>query len=119
METLKAHFRPEFINRLDEIIVFNSLGMEEIKQIVDIQLEHLRERLSDRKLDIRLTGRAKETLAAEGFDPNYGARPLKRVMQREIQDNLARKMLEGDFAEGDLIEVDVDSGGAFTFTRQE
>jgi len=117
METLKVHFRPEFLNRLDEIIVFNPLGMEEIRKIVDMQIEYLRGRLADRKLDIRLTERAKEALAAEGFDPNYGARPLKRVIQREVQDNLARKMLEGDFAEGDLIEVDVDSSGDFTFTR--
>jgi ATP-dependent Clp protease ATP-binding subunit ClpB len=117
LETLKAHFRPEFLNRLDEIIVFNPLGMEEIEQIVDIQIEHLRARLADRKLDIHLTERAKETLAAEGFDPNYGARPLKRVIQREVQDNLARRLLEGEFSEGDLIEVDVDAGGNFTFAR--
>jgi len=117
METLKAHFRPEFLNRLDEIIVFNPLGMEQIKQIVDIQTEHLRRRLADRKLDIVLTERAKEVLASEGFDPNYGARPLKRVMQRQIQDNLARRLLEGEFSEGDLIEVDVDADGNFTFTR--
>ncbi len=117
MDTLKAHFRPEFLNRLDEIIVFNPLGMEEIKQIVDIQLDHLRARLADRKLDIRLTGRAKEVLASEGFDPNYGARPLKRVLQREIQDSLARRLLEGEFSEGDLIEVDVDADGRFTFAR--
>jgi ATP-dependent Clp protease ATP-binding subunit ClpB len=117
METLKVHFRPEFLNRLDEIIIFNSLGMEEIKQIVDIQIENLRERLADRKLDIILTDRAKETLAAEGFDPNYGARPLKRVIQRQIQDNLARKLLEADFEEGDLIEIDADASGDFTFNR--
>jgi ATP-dependent Clp protease ATP-binding subunit ClpB len=117
LETLKAHFRPEFLNRLDEIIVFNALGMEEIKQIVDIQIQYLRGRLAQRKLDIRLTDRAKEVLASEGFDPNYGARPLKRVIQREIQDNLARRMLEGEFSEGDLIEVDVDPDGNFTFTR--
>jgi len=117
LETLKVHFRPEFLNRLDEIIVFNSLGMEEIKKIVDIQVEYLRVRLADRKLDIILTDRAKEVLAAEGFDPNYGARPLKRVIQRQIQDNLARRLLEGDFGEGDLIEVDVDESGDFTFSR--
>ncbi|MGQ9476368.1 MAG: ATP-dependent chaperone ClpB [Actinomycetota bacterium] len=117
METLKAHFRPEFLNRLDEIIVFNSLGMEEIKKIVDIQVEYLRRRLADRKLDIRLTERAKEVLASEGFDPHYGARPLKRVIQREIQDRLAVKLLEGEFQEGDLIEVDVNSDGEFTFAR--
>ncbi|MEW6554374.1 MAG: ATP-dependent chaperone ClpB [Actinomycetota bacterium] len=116
LENLKGHFRPEFLNRLDEIIVFNALGMEEIKQIVDIQIEYLRGRLASRKLDIRLTDRAKDTLAAEGFDPNYGARPLKRVIQREIQDNLARRLLEGEFGEGDLIEVDAVDGN-FTFTR--
>jgi ATP-dependent Clp protease ATP-binding subunit ClpB len=117
METLKAHFRPEFLNRLDEIIIFNPLGMEEIKKIVDIQIDYLRRRLADRKLDIRVTDRAKEVLASEGFDPNYGARPLKRVIQREIQDRLALKLLEGEFKEGDLIEVDVDSEGNFTFQR--
>ena len=117
METLKSRFRPEFLNRLDEIIVFSPLGIEEIKRIVDIQLEYLRTRLADRKLDIRLTERAKEVLASEGFDPHYGARPLKRVMQREIQDNLARRLLEGEFSEGDLIEVDVDAEGKFTFAR--
>jgi ATP-dependent Clp protease ATP-binding subunit ClpB len=117
LETLKAHFRPEFLNRLDEVIVFNSLGMEDIKQIVDIQIDYLRRRLAERKLDIKLTDRAKEVLASEGFDPNYGARPLKRVIQREIQDKLARELLEGEFSEGDLIEVDVDPDGEFTFTR--
>ncbi len=117
MGTLKAHFRPEFLNRLDEIIIFNGLGMEEIKQIVDIQLERLRARLAERKLDIRLSERAKEVLASEGFDPHFGARPLKRVMQREIQDRLAVKLLEGEFKEGDLVEVDVDTEGVFTFQR--
>ena len=117
LETMRLHFRPEFINRLDEVIVFNPLGMEEIKLIVDIQVEYLRGRLAERKLDIRLTDRAREMLASEGFDPNYGARPLKRVIQREIQDNLARRLLEGDFSEGDLIEVDVDREGNFTFAR--
>jgi ATP-dependent Clp protease ATP-binding subunit ClpB len=117
VELLRQYFRPEFLNRLDEIIVFNPLGMEEIKQIVDIQLERLRERLAARKLDIRLTERAKETLARQGFDPHFGARPLKRVIQREIQDRLARKLLEGEFKEGDLIEVDVNEAGEFIFTR--
>ncbi len=117
MEALKASFRPEFLNRLDEVIIFNPLGMQEIKQIVDIQLGYLRERLADRKLDIELTERAKEVLAAEGFDPNYGARPLKRVIQREIQDRLARRLLEGEFAEGDTVLVDVDPQGDFSFTR--
>jgi ATP-dependent Clp protease ATP-binding subunit ClpB len=117
LETLKAHFRPEFLNRLDEIITFNSLAFEQIKQIVDIQIEYLRRRLAERKLDIHLTDKAKEQLASEGFDPNYGARPLRRVIQREIQDNLAKKMLEGRMGEGDVVEVDVDEHGAFTFNR--
>ena len=113
LETLKGHFRPEFLNRLDEIIIFNSLTFEEIRRIVAIQIDYLRRRLADRKLDIRLTERAEELLASQGFDPNFGARPLRRVIQREIQDRLAKKMLEGGLAEGDLIEVDVDEHGAF------
>ncbi|MEJ5187287.1 MAG: AAA family ATPase, partial [Candidatus Geothermincolales bacterium] len=117
VDLLRQYFRPEFLNRLDEIIVFNPLGLDEIKQIVGIQVERLRERLSARKLDIRLTDRAKERLAREGFDPHFGARPLKRVIQREIQDRLARKLLEGEFKEGDLIEVDVNESGEFVFTR--
>ncbi len=117
MEALKGQFRPEFLNRLDEIIIFNPLGMKEIKQIVDIQIGYLRKRLADRKLDIELTDRAKEVIAEEGFDPNYGARPLKRVIQREVQDRLARKLLEGVFTEGDLIQVDVDPDGNFTFEK--
>ncbi len=117
LETLKAHFRPEFLNRLDEIIIFNSLAFEQIKQIVGIQVDYLRRRLADRKLDIRLTDKAKEQLASEGFDPNYGARPLRRVIQREIQDNLAKKMLEGQMGEGDVVDVDVDKHGAFTFNK--
>ncbi len=117
MEALRLNFRPEFLNRLDEVIIFNQLGLEEIKRIVDIQVECLRKRLADRKLDIRLTGRAKEAIASEGFDPDYGARPLKRVIQREVQDGLARRMLTGEFTEGDTIQVDVGPDGAFTFTR--
>ncbi|OFW57262.1 MAG: ATP-dependent chaperone ClpB [Candidatus Solincola sediminis] len=117
LETLRSHFRPEFLNRLDEIIIFNALSFEKIKKIVDIQLDYLRRRLADRRLDIGLTDKALEQLASEGFDPNFGARPLRRAIQREIQDNLARKMLEGDFVEGDMIQVDVDGPGAFTFTK--
>ena len=117
MEALRASFRPEFLNRLDEVIIFNQLGLEEIKRIVDIQVEYLRARLADRKLDIRLSDRAKEVIASEGFDPDYGARPLKRVIQREVQDRLARRLLEGEFGEGDTVSVDVDPDGTFTFTR--
>jgi ATP-dependent Clp protease ATP-binding subunit ClpB len=116
MEALRLSFRPEFLNRLDEVIIFNQLGLEEIKRIVDIQVEYLRKRLAERKLDLRLTERAKEVIASEGFDPDYGARPLKRVIQREVQDGLARRMLSGEFGEGDTVLVDVDPDGIFTFT---
>ncbi len=116
-ESMRAHFRPEFINRLDEIIVFNSLGIEQITQIVEIQTRYLAQRLAGRKLDIDLTDAVKEMLALEGFDPDYGARPLKRVIQREIQDRLAKLLLEGVFAEGDRIQVDLDASGQVTFRK--
>ncbi len=116
---MRSSFRPEFLNRLDEIVIFNQLGLTEIKRIVDIQLDYLRARLADRKLGIELTGQAKEVIASEGFDPDYGARPLKRVIQREVQDRLARRLLEGEFGEGDTILVDVDPAGAFTFERSQ
>jgi len=114
-DALKNHFRPEFLNRIDEIIVFNSLSEEHIKQIVDIQLGQLKKRLAERHLDIEVTDAAKSTLAHEGYDPTYGARPLKRTIQREIQDKLAMKLLEGEFKEGDRILVDADASGNLTF----
>ena len=114
-DALKSHFRPEFLNRIDEIIVFNSLSEENIKQIVDIQLRQLKKRLAERHLDIEVTDAAKSVLAHEGYDPTYGARPLKRAIQREIQDKLAMLLLEGKFKEGDRILVDADSEGKLTF----
>lgn len=117
MESMRAHFRPEFINRLDEVIVFSSLGIAEITQIVEIQVGYLKARLAERKLDIELTEAAKERLALEGFDADYGARPLKRVIQREVQDPLAKLLLEAGFAEGDRIQVDLDADGRFTFGK--
>ncbi|MGQ9523500.1 MAG: ATP-dependent chaperone ClpB [Armatimonadota bacterium] len=109
-EALRAHFRPEFLNRIDEVIIFNSLGAEQIKQIVDIQIRALQARLKDRRLDIQPTERARELLAQEGWDPSYGARPLKRTIQRLVQNQLAKKLLEGAFKEGDRIEVDAEDG---------
>ena len=109
-EALRTQFRPEFLNRIDEIIIFNSLELEQIKQIVEIQLSHLRARLKEKKLDLVLTDEAKEFLAKEGFDPVYGARPLKRTIQREVQNPLAKKLLEGEYKEGDVIKVSVDKG---------
>ncbi|MHB8780500.1 MAG: ATP-dependent chaperone ClpB [Candidatus Geothermincolia bacterium] len=114
MESMRAHFRPEFINRLDEIIIFKQLALEQIGQIVDIQLVRLQERLAERGLTLEVTPAARERLAFEGFDPDYGARPLKRVLQREIQDRLAKQVLEGRFTEGDLIGIDLDAGGDIT-----
>jgi ATP-dependent Clp protease ATP-binding subunit ClpB len=110
-EALRAHFKPEFLNRIDEIIIFHSLSKEHIEAIIDIQMKYLRKRLADKKFDIILKDGAKEFLAQQGYDPTYGARPLKRAISRYIQDPLALKLLEGAFAPGDTIEVRVNSGG--------
>jgi len=120
MDALRAQFRPEFLNRIDEIIVFNKLGIEEVKQIVDIQVERLKQRLAAKKVDIVLSSEAREMLAEIGFDPVYGARPIKRAIQRRVLDPLAMKVLEGEFSEGDTIEVDVEDGElAFTALHNE
>jgi len=116
MDAAREHFRPEFLNRIDEMVVFNTLSSEHIRAIVEIQLGHLRERLAARGLTLEVTDAAKERLAAEGFDPAYGARPLKRVIQKRLQDPLAIKVLQGEFREGDRVVVDVDGTGEFTFT---
>lgn len=106
MNDLKAFFKPEFLNRVDEIIIFNPLSRQLLKRIVDIQIKRTKKYLEDRGIDIKLTDSAKERLAEIGFDPVYGARPLKRAIQREILNPLAVKMLDGTFKEGDIIEVD-------------
>ena len=106
-DSLRAHFRPEFINRLDEIVWFHPLEKEHIKQIVEIQLRGLLRRLSDRKITVVLSERAKDFLVREGYDPVYGARPLKRALQRKLLDPLALRVLEGAFREGDTVAVDV------------
>ena len=117
LEALRAHFKPEFLNRVDDVVIFHSLSIENIKEIVEIQLRNLRKRLTQRKMDLHLSDRAKETLAKEGFDPVYGARPLKRAIQRLIQDPLALKVLEGEFLEGDTIAVDKGPGKELTFSK--
>ena len=109
MDAVRAHFKPEFLNRVDELVIFHGLGMEEIKAIVKIQTKKLQKRLLERHIQLELTDRAEEWLAKEGYDPAYGARPLKRVIQKQIQDQLALKILEGRFKEGDTVTVDVDS----------
>jgi ATP-dependent Clp protease ATP-binding subunit ClpB len=110
MDTLRATFKPEFLNRIDEIIIFNSLGQEEIKQIVGIQIDLLAKRLEDSKITLDLTDNAKEFLANTGFDPVYGARPLRRAIQHYIQDPLAVKILDGSVKEGDHVKIDVRDG---------
>ncbi len=115
---LREAFKPEFLNRVDEIIVFNNLGREEIKSIVDIQLKRLRQNLASRKMSLEITDRAKALLADKGYDPVYGARPLKRTIQRLIQDPLAVKILGGEFKEGDRVNVDA-AGDEFTFAHGE
>lgn len=106
-EAMKASFKPEFLNRVDDIVIFNRLGIGEIKKIVDIQIENLKKILKDKKLNLEITDNAKELLAKEGFDPVYGARPLKRVIQNKVQNVLAMKLLNGEIKEGDTIIIDV------------
>ena len=116
MEALRRTFRPEFLNRIDEIVTFHSLGRDEIAQIVDIQLRELQKRLADRKLTLDLTDEAKAQLAERGYDPVFGARPLKRTIQRMIENPMAVQVLGGYFTEGDHILVEPD-GETFTFRK--
>jgi ATP-dependent Clp protease ATP-binding subunit ClpB len=111
LDEVRATFRPEFVNRVDELIVFHPLGKDEIAGIVDIQLRQLQQRLAERKLTVNLSPAAREYLATKGYDPTYGARPLKRLIQREIQDALALKLLGGEIREGDTVEIDREGDG--------
>jgi ATP-dependent Clp protease ATP-binding subunit ClpB len=112
---LRQHFRPEFLNRVDDIIVFRPLGEAEIEHIIGLQLKRLEKLLSERKLQIELTPKARHFLAKEGYDPAFGARPLKRAIQRLVQNPLALAVLEGRFLEGDRIKVDLDDNGELVF----
>jgi ATP-dependent Clp protease ATP-binding subunit ClpB len=114
---LRQHFRPEFLNRVDDIIIFRPLGKAEIEHIIDLQLKKLEQLLSDRKLTFELTPEAREVLATEGYDPAFGARPLKRAIQRLLQNPLALAVLEGKFSEGDHIVVERDPKGELTFRK--
>jgi ATP-dependent Clp protease ATP-binding subunit ClpB len=118
MDALRAHFRPEFINRVDEIIIFHPLTRDQMKTIIDIQVKALLKRLEDRKIFVALSEAAKEWLVREGYDPAYGARPLKRAIQRNILDPLAMKVLDGEFREGDHIQVDAGPKG-LQFVKQQ
>jgi ATP-dependent Clp protease ATP-binding subunit ClpB len=108
MEALRASFKPEFLNRVDDILIFNPLGKEQLSKIVELRLEDLRKLLADRKISLEMTPAARELVFTEGYDPNYGARPLKRAIQRLIQDPLALKILDGEVLHGDHLVVDAD-----------
>jgi ATP-dependent Clp protease ATP-binding subunit ClpB len=120
MESLHGHFKPEFLNRVDDIIIFHPLGKEQLVKIVELRLEDLRRLLADRKISLELTDAAKELLFTEGYDPNFGARPLKRAIQKLVQDPLAMKILDGAVLHGDHIIVDTDkNAGKMTFKVSE
>lgn len=109
-EVMKLHFRPEFLNRVDEIVIFNRLSMEDIEKIVDIQVAHLQRRVAEHGITLELTDAAKELIALEGYDPVFGARPLKRVIQKKLQDSLALKILQGEIKDGDGVIADAKDG---------
>ncbi|MCJ7579815.1 MAG: ATP-dependent chaperone ClpB [Candidatus Aminicenantes bacterium] len=117
-DILAAHFRPEFLNRVDEVVIFRILDKDVLSQIVDIQIDELRDRLKEKKIMVELSLKVKEQLAERGWDPVYGARPLKRIIQRDIQNPLALKILEKEFQEGDVIEIDVDEKGRLSFHKR-
>ena len=118
MEALRAQFKPEFLNRIDDVILFRQLGRDQIARIVDIQLERVKKLLAERRIEIDVTPEARKLLAEKGYDPHYGARPLKRVIQRLVQDPLAMKILEGQFPEGSKVSVDARlSGEALEFRK--
>jgi ATP-dependent Clp protease ATP-binding subunit ClpB len=109
-EQLREVFRPEFLNRIDEIVEFEPLTKDQLADIVELQLERLRVRLAERGIELGLTDDAKHVLAEAGWDPTYGARPLKRAIQRMVENPLALRLLEGDFGEGDSVRVDAHDG---------
>jgi ATP-dependent Clp protease ATP-binding subunit ClpB len=111
MGQVRGAFRPEFLNRLDEIVLFEALGTDELSKIVDINLQRLNKRLSDRRISVEVTPAARDWLALTGFDPVYGARPLRRLIQSTIEDQLARRVLSGEVLEGDTVIFDGDATG--------
>jgi ATP-dependent Clp protease ATP-binding subunit ClpB len=111
MDALRAHFKPEFLNRVDDVVIYHPLGEEQIGRISRIQVDQLRARLADRRIQLELSDEAQAFLARRGYDPQYGARPLKRLIQRQVQDPLAMRILEGDFPEGSKIRADLAADG--------
>jgi ATP-dependent Clp protease ATP-binding subunit ClpB len=110
MAELREHFRPEFLNRVDETVLFKPLTLEELEQIVDLQLDSVRRRLTDRRLELEVSEPAKAFLAREGYDPVYGARPLRRFIQREVETRIGRALIAGNIVDGSTIVVDLVDG---------
>jgi len=115
---LEDHFKPEFLNRIDEVIIFKPLSKETILKIVDLQINLLGQRLADKKIELVVKNKARELLAERGYDPVYGARPLKRVIQRDIQNPLAMKILAGEFREGETVLIEVSQDGEIVFKKK-
>jgi ATP-dependent Clp protease ATP-binding subunit ClpC len=118
LDTLKRTFRPEFLNRIDEIIIFHALTREQVKHIVDLQMREIADRLSDHQITIELTDAAREWLANEGYDPQFGARPLRRTLQKRVESPLSVRLLRGEFKPGDIVVVDANEEG-LSFHRAE
>jgi ATP-dependent Clp protease ATP-binding subunit ClpA len=117
---LRNHFRPEFLNRIDDVILFHSLSRDQIKGIVEVQMNDLRKRLEEKRMTLTLTDKARDALADKGYDPAFGARPLKRAIQKYIQDPLSKEILEETLRDGDAIEIDWDSESeAFLIRKAE
>ena len=120
MDALRGHFKPEFLNRVDDVVIYRALREEQIGFILDIQLKELDMRLAERRLTLSLSEEARAWLAKRGYDPQYGARPLKRLIQREVQDPLAMRILEGEFGEGTTVRGTLaEDGGGILFTSVE
>ena len=120
MDELRRHFRPEFLNRVDEVVLFKPLTLPEIEKVVDLLVTDLRRRLADRQLDLELTEAARRHIAAGGFDPVFGARPLRRYLQREVETRIGRALLGGDVADGSTVVVDhTDAGLTVSWTAPQ
>ena len=113
MGELHRAFRPEFLNRIDEIVTFQSLDVENLEKIVDLQLDRVRERLADRRIALEVTPSVMERLSLDGFDPLFGARPLKRLIQHEVTDRVANEIISGNLREGDTVRIDLDESGDY------
>ena len=118
-DALRQTFKPEFLNRIDDVVVFQSLGLADIEQIVDIQLKDVRKRLARERITLELSGAAIQSLSLDGLDPVYGARPLKRLIQRQVVDNVAGLIIDGKLHEGDTVRIDVGEGDHLVAVRDD